>query len=180
MRNRYVTLVCLVKHRPIDAVDTSRLRKGVELLPVSPPPHLHPQRTGRAPASDLSVVMTQANPAPATAHSPEVSQRAQVTPDPSAEQLAASPSAKPANEASKKPDGPRESEPLKRIELRATEEFVAALDALAKKENSSKADIIRKGAGLYARMRMEQERGHLLGVVALEDGEIKVKEVIQL
>lgn len=124
--------------------------------------------------------MTQANPAPATAHSPEVSQRAQATPDPSAEQLAASPSAKPANEASKKPDGPRESEPLKRIELRATEEFVAALDALAKKENSSKADIIRKGAGLYARMRMEQERGHLLGVVALEDGEIKVKEVIQL
>ncbi len=54
------------------------------------------------------------------------------------------------------------------------------MEALAKKEHSSKADIIRKGAGLYARMRMEQERGDLLGVIALENGELKVKEVIQL
>jgi hypothetical protein len=54
------------------------------------------------------------------------------------------------------------------------------LEALAKKENSSKADIIRKRAGLYARMRMEQERGNLLGVIALENGELNVKEIIQL
>jgi len=108
--------------------------------------------------------MTHANPAPAIA----VSQEASAQRDKSLQETPA------------KPDGNRNAESLKRIELRATEEFVAALDALAKKENSSKADIIRKGAGLYARMRMEQERGHLLGVVALENGEIKVKEVIQL
>jgi hypothetical protein len=124
--------------------------------------------------------MTHANPAPATAVSPGASQRDHVTADPSAAPVATSQHDQPSLETSKKADGTRDSEPLKRIELRATEEFVAALDALAKKENSSKADIIRKGAGLYARMRMEQERGHLLGVVALENGEIKVKEVIQL
>jgi hypothetical protein len=37
-----------------------------------------------------------------------------------------------------------------------------------------------RGAGLYARMRMEQEKGNLLGVIALENGELKVKEIIQL
>ena len=106
--------------------------------------------------------MTHANPAIA------VSQEASAQHDKSPQETPA------------KAEGNRNAESLKRIELRATEEFVAALDALAKKENSSKADIIRKGAGLYARLRMEQERGHLLGVVALENGEIKVKEVIQL
>ena len=124
--------------------------------------------------------MTHANPAPVTAVSQEDSQRHQATPDPLAVAAGSAHHDTSLHDTPSKSDGSRNAESLKRIELRATEEFVAALDALAKKENSSKADIIRKGAGLYARMRMEQERGHLLGVVALENGEIKVKEVIQL
>jgi hypothetical protein len=124
--------------------------------------------------------MTHANPAPVTAVSQEDSQRHQATPDPLVVAAGSAQHDTSLHETPTKSDGNRNAEALKRIELRATEEFVAALDALAKKENSSKADIIRKGAGLYARMRMEQERGHLLGVVALENGEIKVKEVIQL
>jgi hypothetical protein len=119
--------------------------------------------------------MTHANQAPVTSVTPEAIEGAHATPeapqgfDPTSRPPKSRPSA-----LAKDPEG------LKRVELRATEEFVSALEALAKKENSSKADIIRKGAGLYARMRMEQERGHLLGVLALENGEIKVKEVIQL
>ena len=124
--------------------------------------------------------MTHANPVPATAISPDASETVHATPNPTEAPVAAFYPEKPSLDQPRQSESSRELEGLKRIELRATEEFVAALDALAKKENTSKADIIRKGAGLYARMRMEQERGHLLGVVALENGEIKVKEVIQL
>ncbi len=119
--------------------------------------------------------MINATQAPGTPVSPEDSQGANATLEKSQTLVDEIPSKK----HGKSPTA-GESDGLKRVELRATEEFVSALEALAKKENSSKADIIRKGAGLYARMRMEQERGNLLGVVALENGEIKVKEVIQL
>ena len=67
---------------------------------------------------------------------------------------------------------------LKRIELRATDEFLSALDALASKENLTRADIIRRGVGLYARMIVEKEKGQFLGVVAVEYGQLTVKEVV--
>jgi hypothetical protein len=119
--------------------------------------------------------MTHAKQAPVTPVSPEAIERANATPEIS-EGLPGRSQSKQKRKSgvTNEPDG------LKRVELRATEEFVSALEALAKKENSSKADIIRRGAGLYARMRMEQERGNFLGVIALENGELKVKEVIQL
>jgi hypothetical protein len=119
--------------------------------------------------------MTHAKQAPVTPVSPEAIEGANATPENTEGLLGRS-----SDKRQKKSGAANEADGLKRVELRATEEFVSALEALAKKENSSKADIIRKGAGLYARMRMEQERGNLFGVIALENGEIKVKEVIQL
>jgi hypothetical protein len=119
--------------------------------------------------------MTHAKQAPVTPVSPEAIEGANATPE-STEGLPG----RSQNKQQRKSGVTNEPDGLKRVELRATEEFVSALEALAKKENSSKADIIRKGAGLYARMRMEQERGNLLGVIALENGELKVKELIQL
>ena len=68
---------------------------------------------------------------------------------------------------------------LKRVELRATDEFLAALDGLALKENLSRADIIRRGVGLYARMIIEKEQGRFFAVVAVENGGLTVKEVVQ-
>ena len=68
---------------------------------------------------------------------------------------------------------------LKRVELRATDEFLGALDGLASKENLSRADIIRRGVGLYARMIVEKEQGRFFAVVAVENGGLTVKEVVQ-
>ena len=68
---------------------------------------------------------------------------------------------------------------LKRVELRATDEFLSALDALALKENLTRADIIRRGVGLYARMIVEKEKGQFFAVVAVKNGELTVKEVVQ-
>ena len=71
-------------------------------------------------------------------------------------------------------------EKLKRIELRATQEFLDVLDELAKKENLSRADIIRKGVALYARARIEASKGRLLGVISLKDGQIHTEEVFHV
>ena len=78
--------------------------------------------------------MTHANPAPAPAIA--VSREASAQHDKSLQ------------ETPSQSDGNRNAESLKRIELRATEEFVAALDALAQKDNSSKADIFLWRLGL--------------------------------
>lgn len=71
-------------------------------------------------------------------------------------------------------------EKLKRIELRATQEFMDVLDELAKKENLTRADIIRKGIALYARARIEASKGKLLGVISLKDGQIHTEEVFHV
>jgi hypothetical protein len=86
--------------------------------------------------------MTHAKQAPVTPVSPEAIERANATPEIS-EGLPGRSQSKQKRKSgvTNEPDG------LKRVELRATEEFVSALEALAKKENSSKADIIRKGSG---------------------------------
>ncbi len=80
--------------------------------------------------------------------------------------------------------GPEKSESapekLKRIELRATQEFMDVLDELAKKENLTRADIIRKGIALYARARIEASKGKLLGVISLKDGQIHTEEVFHV
>lgn len=70
------------------------------------------------------------------------------------------------------------SDPLKRVELRASEEFLAALDALAEKESLSRADIIRRSVALYARCIVEQESGRYLAITALENGGLSIKELI--
>ncbi|MFN7900646.1 MAG: ribbon-helix-helix protein, CopG family [Synechococcaceae cyanobacterium] len=75
---------------------------------------------------------------------------------------------------------PSAPEKLKRIELRATQEFLDVLDELAKKENLSRADIIRKGVALYARARIEASKGRLLGVISLKDGQIHTEEVFHV
>jgi hypothetical protein len=77
------------------------------------------------------------------------------------------------------PEGKDSESLLKRVELRATEEFLTALDGLALKENLSRADIIRRGVGLYARMIVEKEKGRYFAVVAVENNGLAVKEVVQ-
>jgi uncharacterized protein (DUF1778 family) len=71
-------------------------------------------------------------------------------------------------------------EKLKRIELRATQEFMDVLDELAKKENLSRADVIRKGVALYARALIEASKGRLIGVISLKDGQIHTEEVFHV
>jgi predicted transcriptional regulator len=73
---------------------------------------------------------------------------------------------------------PLKPDPLKRVELRASEDFLTALDALAEKENLSRADIIRRSVALYARCIVEQESGRYLALTALENGNLNIKELI--
>lgn len=67
-----------------------------------------------------------------------------------------------------------------RLELRASQEFIEALDFLAKDEDLSRPDIIRRSVGLYARARMEMKRGRQLAIVEPVDNQIIVKDYIHL
>lgn len=67
-----------------------------------------------------------------------------------------------------------------RLELRASPEFLEALDFLAKDEDLSRPDIIRRSVGLYARARMEMKRGRQLAIVEPVDNQIMVKDYIHL
>jgi hypothetical protein len=71
-------------------------------------------------------------------------------------------------------------ERLKRIELRATQEFLDVLDTLSRMEGLGRADIIRKAVGLYARALMEARKGRLMAIVSLKDGQIHTEEVFQV
>jgi hypothetical protein len=66
----------------------------------------------------------------------------------------------------------------KRIELRASGEFIHALDLLADDESLSRADIIRRAIGLYARVRIEQKQGHPLAFAELKDGQLGIRELL--
>jgi hypothetical protein len=68
----------------------------------------------------------------------------------------------------------------KRIELRASEDFIHALDLLAQDENLSRADIIRRAVGLYTRIRIEQNHGRHLALADLVGNELQVRELITL
>ena len=68
----------------------------------------------------------------------------------------------------------------KRIELRASSEFADMLNGLCRETGLSKADVIRRGVSLYARALLEKTHGRVLGIAALEDSQIKVKEIIQV
>lgn len=70
--------------------------------------------------------------------------------------------------------------PSKRIELRASREFVDTLDSLTQVTQFSRADVIRRAIALYARALLEKSRGHVIGIAALEDNQIKLKEIIQI
>jgi len=50
------------------------------------------------------------------------------------------------------------------------------LDGLAKKENLTRADIIRKGIALCARARIEASKGRLIGVNSLKDSQIHTED----
>lgn len=68
----------------------------------------------------------------------------------------------------------------KRIELRASSDFVELLNSLCRDTGLSKADVIRRGVSLYARALLEKTNGRVLSIAALEDNQIKVKEIIQV
>jgi len=69
---------------------------------------------------------------------------------------------------------------VKRIEIRASSNFVDTLDGLCLATGFSRADVLRRGVVLYARALQEKNMGRVLGIAALEDNQIKIKEIIQV
>lgn len=68
-----------------------------------------------------------------------------------------------------------------RFELRVSSKFLKALDHLAETEDLSRADVVRRAVGLYARARMEETQGRLIAFANLkEDNSLEVKELIKL
>lgn len=68
----------------------------------------------------------------------------------------------------------------KRIELRANQSFVDAIDLLANDEGLTRADIIRRAVGLYARARIEQKKGRHLAFAELEGSQLSVKQLVKI
>lgn len=68
----------------------------------------------------------------------------------------------------------------KRIELRASQQFVDTLDSLAQETNLSRANVIRRAIALYARALWEKSRGNVIGIAALENNQIRLNEIIQV
>ena len=81
-------------------------------------------------------------------------------------------------------DGPEkaavETQGTKRLEIRCNSEFYDLIDRLANKEGLSRSDFLRRSVGLYTRALMEKESGRVLGVAALENNHIVLKELIQI
>jgi hypothetical protein len=82
-------------------------------------------------------------------------------------------------EATKLNDSP-DSSGTKRIELRASPDFAETLDKLCSETGLSRADVIRRGVALYARALVEKSAGRVISIAALEDNQIKIKEIIQV
>lgn len=68
----------------------------------------------------------------------------------------------------------------KRVELRASQEFVDTLDSLAQETKLSRAHVIRSAIALYARAILEKSQGNVIGIAALENNQIKLKEILQV
>lgn len=68
----------------------------------------------------------------------------------------------------------------KRMELRVSEDFLHALDLLARDESLTRADIIRRAVGLYARARIEQNNGRSLAFAAPQGNQLVVQELIAI
>lgn len=66
----------------------------------------------------------------------------------------------------------------KRLEIRAEESFVKKLEELAKASGTSKADIIGRAVGLYARAWEEAEHGRSISFVVAEEAEAKTQELL--
>lgn len=75
---------------------------------------------------------------------------------------------------------PEAAKKTERLEFRATKEFLEALDFLARDEQLSRPDIIRRSVGLYARIRMEIKRGRQLAVVEPAENRSFIKDYIHL
>lgn len=82
-------------------------------------------------------------------------------------------------EATKLNDSP-DTSGTKRIELRASPDFAETLDKLCSETGLSRADVIRRGVALYARALVEKSAGRVISIAALEDNQIKIKEIIQV
>lgn len=82
-------------------------------------------------------------------------------------------------EATRLNDSP-DASGTKRIELRASPDFADTLDKLCNETGLSRADVIRRGVALYARALIEKGAGRVIGIAALEDNQIKIKEIIQV
>jgi hypothetical protein len=67
-----------------------------------------------------------------------------------------------------------------RIEIRASSRFTETLDNLCITTGLTRANVIQKGVALYARALLEKSRGRVLSIAALEDNQIKIKEIIQV
>lgn len=68
----------------------------------------------------------------------------------------------------------------KRVELRASQEFVDTLDSLAQETKLSRAHVIRRAIALYERALLEKSQGNVIGIAALENNQIKLKEILQV
>lgn len=68
----------------------------------------------------------------------------------------------------------------KSMELRVSEDLLQALDLLARDESLTRADIIRRAVGLYARARIEQNNGRSLAFAAPQGNQLIVQELISI
>jgi hypothetical protein len=68
----------------------------------------------------------------------------------------------------------------KRVELRASPGFIHKLDSLSQETTLSRSDVIRKAVELYERALLEKSQGRVIGIAALEDNQIKIKEILQV
>lgn len=71
--------------------------------------------------------------------------------------------------------------PLKRVEFRVSENFLEGLDLLATAEGRTRADILRRALGLYARAAGEKANNRYLAFAEInEDNTLNVTELIAL
>ncbi len=76
---------------------------------------------------------------------------------------------------------PVQGNATKRLDLRATPEFIQALDGMARQEGSNRADIVRRAVGLYARAQVEAAQGRFLAFAKVGEGNtVEVEELIKL
>ena len=61
-----------------------------------------------------------------------------------------------------------------------SDDFCSLIQKLARGNGISEAEVIRTSVGLYYRGTIEKDKGRVLGVVALENQALVIKELIKI